>query len=156
MITPVKQISDYTCVLACIESLSADKNQRISQKELIERYPMECRKGEKEEGAVALIYNVKILMDLRLAKEVIIGKGKNFILKYKNSTNDGIFIHTTKHPNGVEDLLHCWRLAEIHEGSFGVLEPLSQCPHDYMQYLWSDLEIRQCIVQVCIPHDNEC
>lgn len=49
--TIIKQISDFTCVLACIESITSDWGCPISQKDLIEQFPDLCNKGKDFEGA---------------------------------------------------------------------------------------------------------
>ena len=48
-----KQISAYTCVLACLESILTDWDRPITQQELIDRFPGSCHKGEDIEGAFA-------------------------------------------------------------------------------------------------------
>jgi hypothetical protein len=50
-LTITKQISAYTCVLACLESILTDLNMPITQQDLINKYPQLCHKGEAIEGA---------------------------------------------------------------------------------------------------------
>ncbi len=47
----IKQISDFTCTLACIQSFFADNFREITQTEMIFRFPYLCGVGTKIQGA---------------------------------------------------------------------------------------------------------
>lgn len=46
------QITDYTCALACIESLAKDKEKPVTQKELIDKFQAECKKEDVKRVAL--------------------------------------------------------------------------------------------------------
>ena len=50
----VKQYNDFACVLACFESYLADHGYRVTQTELLARYPDHCNVGKDIEGAFSL------------------------------------------------------------------------------------------------------
>lgn len=49
MISPVKQQDQNCCALACIESLTVDKQQHRTQQQLIDDFPQWCHKDEWDE-----------------------------------------------------------------------------------------------------------
>jgi len=46
MITPIKQQDQNCCVLACIESLTIDKQRHRTQQQIIDDYPAWCHKDQ--------------------------------------------------------------------------------------------------------------
>lgn len=50
-ISIVKQISDFTCVLACVESITSDWGRPFTQMQMIGQFPDLCNKGKDIEGA---------------------------------------------------------------------------------------------------------
>ena len=150
-ITSVKQLNQHTCSLACIESLSIDKGNPITQRDLIDKYPIECRKGEQYEGAVSHIYLVKILIDLGFASKVVMGMGQAFLLAHQSNLEDGIFLNTTLASDGKTPEYHTWRLERFLPDGLAVVEPSQSCSYPYIQFPWGYLQHRGCIAAVCIP-----
>jgi hypothetical protein len=52
--TIVRQINDYTCFLACLESFFADAGTKRSQQAIIDDFPEETHKGSLNEGLFEL------------------------------------------------------------------------------------------------------
>ena len=52
------QISDRSCMFACMESILADWGSPITQEELIDRFPDLCHKGENIEGALDITFAI--------------------------------------------------------------------------------------------------
>jgi ABC-type bacteriocin/lantibiotic exporter with double-glycine peptidase domain len=149
--TPIKQITSFTCALACIESLATDKNRPISQNALIEKYPEKCNVGKDIEGAINLNGVFEVLKDLGFAIQIVSGLGRGFLEFHKDRIPDGVFLNTTRSHDGQSEVFHFWRLKEILEDGVVVVEPSKEIPYSYMKYPWSYLQTRQCMVHVCIP-----
>jgi hypothetical protein len=149
--TPIKQINNHSCALACIESLSIDKNKHISQQQLIDLYPTLCNKGNNIEGAIDIPSNLcHILIDLGLSTvPPFVGEGLPFLLSHVEHLQDGVFLYTKFAHDGKTLEHHCWRLVQMTEGYFVVIEPLAQCPYPYMHFPLSYLETRGCRAVVC-------
>ena len=112
-VTITKQISAYTCVLACIESILADWNRPMTQQELIDRFPDLCHKGEHIEGAFDF---TKDTFDM-VAKELIFQwhQSDKFLTPEDNTA---YLILTT------EGDKHCVRaLFQKSSSSFWVMDP---------------------------------
>ena len=112
-VTITKQISAYTCILACLESILTDWGTPITQQELIDRFPEFCHKGKDIEGAFAFTKNN---FD-QVAKEF------NFKWQQSNtfsiSNNDDAYLIIT-----TEGDKHCVRaLIQKNNSSFWVMDP---------------------------------
>lgn len=150
--TSIKQINDYSCVLACIESLSIDKNKHITQQELINRYPQYCYKDQKIEGAVDLPTNLlHILIDLGFsAPHPFHGQGLPFLQAHQERLQDGVFLYSMFSHNGKIQEHHCWRLIQMTGDYAVVLEPSTQYPYPDIQLQWDYLlKTRGCKAVVC-------
>ncbi len=148
----VKQINNFSCVLACIESLSFSKNKYITQQELINLYPQYCHKDEKIEGAVDLPTNLShILISLGLSVyPPFHGQGLPFLLTHQARLRDGIFLYTMFGHDGKTKEHHCWLLKQMSKDHVVVLEPSAQCPYPYTPLQWDYLlKTRGSIAVVC-------
>ena len=108
-----KQINNYSCVLACLESFLAERGLPISQKDLIEKFPDLCHKDEKIEGAFAASPQ-----SLKTVGEEL-GLSIEFAHEYRiPSDEETHFIVTTDGDK------HCVRIESyLENGRFRVMDP---------------------------------
>lgn len=161
MVTVVHQQDSKCCALACIESLSVDKCRPKSQQELIDAFPAWCHKGqwrehkdghrERRDGETSPYAFFQILRELQLASTFEVGIGRAFVEKHSKNIDDGVFLHTTNHPDGTPEGYHCWRLENVLADGFVVMDPAQQLPRFYVRQGWEVFERRGCVVIVCVP-----
>lgn len=162
--TPTKQLNKNCCVLACVESLSIDKAQHISQQQIIDQFPIECQKGkfrknpdgsdnltESRDGETAPQAFFQILKTLGFASSFEVGIGKDFIDARTHRINDGIFLFTTTHPDGTPEGYHCVRVENPEPGQCYVMEPSQGYGASYRPLQWNSQEFLKSIVIVCLP-----
>lgn len=146
--TSVKQVTAYTCALACIESLARDLNQPIGQCELIQRFPDLLCLGADRAGAVTPYSFCHILVSLGFADSFLVGQGKEFLVQNKAHLKTGVFVLTEKGDDGREAVSHCWRVENILDDGFVVVEPSPSIPNPFWKHEWSCLERRRCTIYV--------
>jgi hypothetical protein len=152
IMTPVKQITAYTCGLACIQSLGTDRQiPDVHQCKLIERFPDLLGLGKPDAGKITPYIFYHILRSLGLADHFVCGIGREFLESHKDKIDTGIFIFTEKDDDGLGDMFHCWRIENIRQDDFVVVEPSPAYPHHYKVLPWDYLERRRCSIHVCIP-----
>jgi hypothetical protein len=161
MVTPVKQQDQNCCVLACIESLSIDKQRHRTQSQIIDDFPAWCHKGEfqvyangqkvKKDGQVDPLALFHILREMRLASSCEVGTGRAFVDARKTRINDGIFFLTTTHQNGSYGSFHCVRLENPRIDDFAVMEPSQSYQPAYRLIRWDSAEFLGSVAVVLVP-----
>lgn len=141
------QITNYTCGLACIESLARNRGTSITQQELINRFQTECKKDGRNEGSITIQNVADILEELKLATAAELGYAtKEFIYECVSKIPVGVFIFTTNHPDGTPGGYHCWRLLEVHGWGVMIFEPLLPAGADPVPHTWQQLTLWGCLV----------
>jgi len=159
MVSKVKQLNGYTCVLACVESLLLDKGLQTSQEALIELFPIECNKNVQKGGSdITGSVNIRDLPDL-LKKSGAASKSTFFkgtqglvqamrILKLNNKAG-GILIVPKKNINGDKEH-HCVRLAELHLNSHIMVMDPFLAEKGLQRWEWDHVDKRDCRVGVIL------
>lgn len=126
-----KQINNYSCVLACLESFLAERGRSVTQKELIEKFPDLCHKGEKIEGAFAASPQ-----SLKTVGEEL-GLSAEFSHEYHvPSGQETYFIVTT------EGDKHCVRVeSNLVNGKFRVMDPNRNRDNDREELFEFDFDL---------------
>jgi hypothetical protein len=105
----VHQINEYSCVLACIESLLHDQGENVSQQQLMDRYQAECQIGSNSPGCVQIENIPALLQHVGLRPTQVL----------TTSTNEEYFLLTTK-PS-----YHCIRYrGEAVNGEAVIMDPV--------------------------------
>lgn len=159
-VTYVQQQNERCCMLACLSSLLTDKQQPLSQQQLIDKYPDETNKGKffdspantkPRDGAMAPHQFFHLLKAEGLARHFEVGTGKEFIKRHTRRVSDGIYLLTTTGQRGVGEIYHCVRVENVTEpNDIFVMEPALGYAHHFRPIGWNDPEFLKSIVVVCI------
>jgi hypothetical protein len=123
----VKQETPHFCFIACVQSLLKDHGTKMTQSEILDRFPVELKKGhDTEEGAVKGLDNIAaVLKGLSLSEEPLLSDDTDSTeemhryLETKPDVWKDVIILTTGDP------YHCLRLAKVKEDGFIVMDPAS-------------------------------
>lgn len=145
--TSVKQSTQFTCGLACIESLAKDKGIAIDQAGMFARFPALLHRADGMCGITTPYIFISILTDLKLGSAYALGIGRAFVEAKKDRIGHGIFLFTERDDAGTGELAHVWRLENILADSFVVVEPTPGVD-PFMKHDWRVLDARRCTVLV--------
>jgi hypothetical protein len=125
-VAEIRQETPQFCFIACIQSMLRDSGTRLSQREILEKFPFDLRKGHAtEEGApIGLKPIENVLVGLRLSAEPLLSGATEAdfeeMIEYlaeRPSLWPKTLLVTTADP------FHCLRLAKVRDDGLIVMDP---------------------------------
>ncbi|MFZ2639842.1 MAG: hypothetical protein WA117_02560 [Verrucomicrobiia bacterium] len=147
----VPQITCYTCVLACLESVLKDQGISFSQEGLIEKFPAACQKGTAIEGAVDFSKLTDLVKELGfncciadLTKQRVANRFPLLLLEARKQI-DGGYLLATRHWKKGDNQKHCVRLKGVACSGDGI-EVMN--PNPGVLEVWSEQDVidRDCFI----------
>lgn len=150
VITCVKQINEYTCVLACLESITVDRGDRITQEEMIKRYPGDCN-FEGRKGAISYPVIPKLVQYLGL-DFILLEKGTSGLANANQHLHKGGYVLIISHKSlQGEKRHHCLRLIEVKDGEYVKVMDPGQGKIDTWE--WKAIDTRGCDIAMISLRD---
>jgi hypothetical protein len=145
----VHQYNSHAAILACLESLLADRGVAVEQRTLVGTYPHWCQAGQPDEGSLdfSALPSMARTLGLRFQALDCDAESDKSLMRILDTVPSGTAVLlATRHWDDEDDVKHCVRFSTLSRS--GEIEVMDPKLGEMSRWSWQTFRARQCILVI--------